>query len=89
VDSDELLEVLVTFLEGKQYSSQIYDVTCSLGGCAATLQQLDYSLLTNMTAVPFLLDVDGSGHISVLTFTPNGRVILQYDLTAGSPKLYQ
>ena len=88
MDSDELLEVVVTFLKDKQYSSQIYDVSCSHGGCNATLQQLDYSLLTNMTAVPFLLDPDGSGHINIFTFTPNGRIILKYDLTAGSPKLY-
>jgi hypothetical protein len=50
--------------------------------CKITLQSINYDLLSNMTALPFLVDFDGSGRISFFTFTEKGRTVVQYDLSA-------
>lgn len=87
VDGDGQQEIIVTYLKPDGlYASQVYDVSCS-SKCQIILQPLDYSLLSNMIAVPFLVDVDGSGTISIFTFTAGGRSVLTYNRTATSLSL--
>lgn len=78
VDSDGLPEVIVTYLMGNaNYSSEIYDVSCSTN-CQIILQTIDFTLLSNMSAVPFLIDSSGSGNISFYTFSNSNRTIVYY-----------
>jgi hypothetical protein len=78
VDGDGLPEIVVTYLmEVGVYSSQIYDISCP-GNCLISLQALDFSLLSNMSALPFLVDASGSGNISFYTFSSSKRSIVQY-----------
>lgn len=78
VDSDGLPELVVTYLTASSlYSSEIYDVDCK-GNCKISLQSIDFNKLDNMDALPFLIDITGSGKISFYTFVNNKRNIVQY-----------
>jgi C4-dicarboxylate transporter len=65
-------------IAGGLYSSEVYDVSCSIN-CQLTLQTVDFTLLSGMTALPFLVDITGSGNISFYTFSQNARTIVQYN----------
>lgn len=59
------------------YSAEVYDVNCK-DECAMTRQNVDFTLLEGMTAVPFLVDITGSGDISFFIFTGSTRTVVQY-----------
>lgn len=78
MDSDGLPEVVVTYLMANAtYSSEVYDVNCK-DTCTMTRQNVDFSALEGMTAMPFLVDVTGSGDISFFTFAGATRNVVQY-----------
>lgn len=59
------------------YSAEVYDVNCK-DGCTMTKQNVDFTMLEGMTAVPFLVDITGSGEISFFTFSGSTRTVVQY-----------
>lgn len=78
---------MVTFLmKDGSYSSQIYDVNCR-NRCTISLQPIDHAPLSAMNALPFLADIEGTGHISFFTFSSNARSVVEYDLKAPSRAL--
>ena len=87
VDTDKEPEIVVTFLmKDGSYSSQIYDVSCR-NKCSISLQNIDFSPLAAMTALPFLADIEGTGRISFFTFGISGRSVVEYELKAPSRAL--
>ena len=78
MDSDGLPEVVVTYLMANAtYSAEVYDVNCK-DACKMTRQSVDFAMLQGMTAVPFLVDITGSGDISFFTFAGTTRSVVQY-----------
>lgn len=78
MDSDGLPEVVVTYLMANAtYSAEVYDVNCK-DACKMTRQSVDFAMLQGMTAVPFLVDITGSGDISFFTFAGTARSVVQY-----------
>lgn len=61
------------------YSSEIYDVVCQANtDCKYQMQNIDLGTMSNMTAVPFILDIFGNGTVGIFIFKGAQRFIVSY-----------
>jgi hypothetical protein len=85
VDADGVNELVVTYLANNTYSTVIYDLVCGTT-CQSQLQKVDFTPLTGMSAVPFIIDVVGDGSVALFTFKGTDRTLFSYSLDRA--KLY-
>jgi hypothetical protein len=72
-------ELVVTYLNvDGTYFSEIYDVICGGFKCQYRIQNIDFRLMTGMTAVPFILDMKGDGNVGIFIFNGAQRAIVSY-----------